>query len=304
MDPSDGARYEPQRMRTQTTRLTALLGLTAALVIAAAPMPTDAQSAERTKRIDGSNAARFETSVALLQNDLPARRRQDFDVALAMIWLRNTVDSDFDDDGDTDLDDIRRLEQDADDLVTAIRRGNLVSAVLEREAPGGEYTVADYFQELDGLGYDEVVGLAGVERAESELSAALKRWQRGSPCASLGEQSVVRSTRCDGFSSPPGRATGGRAGQILNDAMKALIERDFAAARTAIARLPLERLSSYERSKVEQMLFSISYEEGKYAEARQHLENALDAGGLNAPEVADALGRIRVLDTQLSGRAP
>ena len=86
--------------------------------------------------------------------------------------------------------------------------------------------------------------------------------------------------------------------------MKALIERDFAAARTAIARLPLERLSSYERSKVEQMLFSISYEEGKYAEARQHLENALDAGGLNASEVADALGRIRVLDTQLSGRAP
>ena len=50
----------------------------------------------------------------------------------------------------------------------------------------------------------------------------------------------------------------------------------------------LEKLSPYERSKVEQILFNISYSQEKYAEARGHLQKAIDAGGLNEQEVSQA----------------
>jgi len=287
-------------MQTQTTRLSAFLGLAAAFGIALAPTSADGQSTEPTRRIDGSSLTRFEASVAALQNELRGRRREDFDVALAVIWVSNTVDSDFDDDGDMDLDDMRLLEQDADDLLTNIRRGNVASAIEDRVEIGDEYTAADYFKQLDGLGYDEVVSLAGRPSAES-YRAAVRRLGTEAQCGQPDEQSVVRLKRCARSSSAPGGGLGRAAGKALNDAFVALNEQKYAEARAAIGKLPLNSLSSYERSKVEEILSAISYGEGKLAEARQHLENALAAGGLTAQETADVLGRIGVIDAKLSG---
>ena len=62
----------------------------------------------------------------------------------------------------------------------------------------------------------------------------------------------------------------------------------YAEAQAAIGTLNLEKLSPYERSKVEQILFNISYAQEKYAEARGHLQKAIDAGGLNEQEVSQA----------------
>ncbi len=47
-------------------------------------------------------------------------------------------------------------------------------------------------------------------------------------------------------------------------------------------------MSPYERGKVEQILFNISYSQEKYEEARGHLKSAIDSGGLNAVEIDSA----------------
>ena len=77
-------------------------------------------------------------------------------------------------------------------------------------------------------------------------------------------------------------------GKVLNEAIELLNMEDYNGAQAKINTLKLDRLSPYERSKVEQILFNISYTQEKYAEARQHLQNAIDAGGLNEQEVSAA----------------
>jgi len=54
------------------------------------------------------------------------------------------------------------LVEDAGDLLTDIRRGNLLPAIEAREQKSaGVYTAAAFMEQLDGLGYNEVLGLAG-----------------------------------------------------------------------------------------------------------------------------------------------
>jgi hypothetical protein len=98
------------------------------------------------RRIDGSSAATFERSVAMLQNDLPPRKREDFEIALAFTWVRAAAldAGDVDGDGDT-----------------------------------------DYFRRLDGLGYDEVVELADLPGDEGYV-AQLKRQRSQAACAQQG----------------------------------------------------------------------------------------------------------------------
>jgi tetratricopeptide (TPR) repeat protein len=77
-------------------------------------------------------------------------------------------------------------------------------------------------------------------------------------------------------------------GKALNAAIEFLNMEKYAEAQAAIGELKMDKLSPYERSKVEQILFNISYSQDKYAEARGHLQKAIDAGGLNEQEVSQA----------------
>jgi hypothetical protein len=262
-------------------------------------MSTLAQPSGRAQLIDGSTPATFEASVVLLQNELRAPRRGDFETALAVIWIRNTADSgDFDSDGDMDLDDIRLLEADAYDLLTQIRRGNVVSAIEERARGGDQYTAADYFQQLDGLGYDEVLSLAGRPSSETYLVAQRSARAQAS-CYDRAPTSRAERDSCAKFLDEKAPFLDVKTGRALNVAIQAFNERQHADARAAVERLNFATLSSYERSKVEQILFSISYGEVNPAEAREHLLEALAAGGLNAAEVSNVLAQLRVVDETL-----
>lgn len=77
-------------------------------------------------------------------------------------------------------------------------------------------------------------------------------------------------------------------GKALNLAIEALGMEKYAEAEAAIAGLKMDKLSPYEQSKVEQIRFNISYAQEKYAEARGHLQKAIDAGGLNEQEISQA----------------
>lgn len=79
-----------------------------------------------------------------------------------------------------------------------------------------------------------------------------------------------------------------QTGKVLNEAIELLNAENYAGAGQKIATLNLEKLSPYERSKVEQILFNIAYSQEKYDEARAHLQRAIDAGGLNAQEIEQA----------------
>jgi hypothetical protein len=161
-----------------------------------------AAACSSSRRIDGTSAAAFERSVAMLQNDLPSRRREDFDAALAVTWMRAAAldAGDVDGDGDTDYFDARALADNVGELLAAIRRGDFVTAIEDSK---GEAAAAAYFEQLDGLGYDELVDLAGDLDVGPHL-ADLKRqvsragcnsWQDVDRPPPLGNSSRIR--RCD-----------------------------------------------------------------------------------------------------------
>ncbi|HVY64895.1 MAG TPA: tetratricopeptide repeat protein [Gammaproteobacteria bacterium] len=77
-------------------------------------------------------------------------------------------------------------------------------------------------------------------------------------------------------------------GKVLNEAIELLNKEDYKGAGAKIATLNLDKLSPYERSKVEQILFNVAYSQEKYDEARGHLQKAIDAGGLNQQEIEQA----------------
>jgi tetratricopeptide (TPR) repeat protein len=77
-------------------------------------------------------------------------------------------------------------------------------------------------------------------------------------------------------------------GKVLNEAIEALNMEDYPAAEAAIATLNFERLSPYERSRVEQILAGIAHYQEDYGRAQTHLRNAVEAGGLNAQETSQA----------------
>ena len=77
-------------------------------------------------------------------------------------------------------------------------------------------------------------------------------------------------------------------GKVLNEAIELLNMENYAGAKQKIGTLNLEKLSPYERSKVEQILFNIAVPEEKYDEARRHLKTAIDAGGFNEQEISQA----------------
>jgi hypothetical protein len=100
---------------------------------------------------------------------------------------------------------------------------------------------------------------------------------------------------------PPLRAETGKA---LNDAIAALQAERYTEARAALGNLSLDQLTPIERSNTEHILFRIARAEGKYGEARQHILNAIESGGLNEQEVANAQDRLKEIDAALATAPP
>ncbi|HET8697444.1 MAG TPA: hypothetical protein VFO94_08165 [Gammaproteobacteria bacterium] len=264
---------------------------------------TLAQSGGREARIDGSSAPNFEASVAHLQQGLSGRRRDDFESALAIVWMTRSLGPrglDRDGDGDVDLIDSHWLVERTTELLSDIQRGDLLASIEKRARAGDEYTAADYMRELDGLGYDEVLSLAGPLDVPSSAPKPSQR-PRGSRTLSSSDEHGI--AKC-GMAGQPAQFCSPATAQAFAAAIEALNRRDYATARTALEKLDGRKLSPYERSKVEQLLASLSYTEGKLAEARGHLQNAVNAGGLNEQEVTSVLVQIRVVDGQLAKSTP
>ena len=74
--------------------------------------------------------------------------------------------------------------------------------------------------------------------------------------------------------------------RILGEAIELYNMGDFAGARAKLAELNFEKLSPYERARVEQLLAAMAFSEEKYSEAREHLELAIASGGLNTQELS------------------
>ena len=89
-------------------------------------------------------------------------------------------------------------------------------------------------------------------------------------------------------------------GKALNDAITALNAKNYAEARAVLGKLRLDRLTPNERGKTEQVLFNIAYSEQKYVEAREHLQKAIDSGGLSEQEAAEARRQIQQIDARIA----
>jgi tetratricopeptide (TPR) repeat protein len=74
--------------------------------------------------------------------------------------------------------------------------------------------------------------------------------------------------------------------KALNAAIEALNMADYGGVQAALAPLKPDKLSPYERSRLEQILLSAAAAQEKYDEARVHLQNAIDSGGLNEQEIS------------------
>ena len=92
--------------------------------------------------------------------------------------------------------------------------------------------------------------------------------------------------------------------EAFNEAVIALNTGRFDKAGDAIGKLPLDRLSFYERGKVERILFNVAYAEKNFTAAVQHLVNALESGGLNEAETAAAREQIRRVNARPAAALP
>lgn len=79
-----------------------------------------------------------------------------------------------------------------------------------------------------------------------------------------------------------------RTGEKLNEAIEFLNNDDYASAQATLSEIKLDKLSPYERSRVEQIWSGIEYAQGDYDAARGHLEQAIAAGGFNENEASQA----------------
>lgn len=77
-----------------------------------------------------------------------------------------------------------------------------------------------------------------------------------------------------------------RTGEVLTEAIEQINNDQEVEARATLATLRMDRLSPYERSRVEQILASLDYGDGNFTGAREHMQAALDSGGLNEQEAS------------------
>jgi Tfp pilus assembly protein PilF len=85
--------------------------------------------------------------------------------------------------------------------------------------------------------------------------------------------------------APPSQNLDAITARILGEAIEFFNMDNYAAARQSLGELNFEKLSPYERGRVEQLLAGMAFAEDNYAEAREHLEAAIASGGLNEVEL-------------------
>jgi tetratricopeptide (TPR) repeat protein len=101
--------------------------------------------------------------------------------------------------------------------------------------------------------------------------------------------------KADDKKKAPAPSIDAATGKILTEAIEALNAEQYGVASAALAKLKLDGLSPYERSRVEQILATIDHSQDKYASARDHLNKAIAAGGLNEEEVSQTKYQIAQL---------
>jgi tetratricopeptide (TPR) repeat protein len=84
-------------------------------------------------------------------------------------------------------------------------------------------------------------------------------------------------------------------GKILTEAIDALNAEQYDTAAAAIGKLSMDKLSPYERGRVEQILATIADSREDYPAAQGHLQAAIDSGGLNEQEISQASYQIAQL---------
>ncbi|MGH2571774.1 MAG: hypothetical protein ACRDGR_11135, partial [bacterium] len=74
-------------------------------------------------------------------------------------------------------------------------------------------------------------------------------------------------------------------GKRLNEAIEALTKASYEAARAALGKIHVDRLSPYERGRYEQIHAETDRAQERYESARTHLQAAIESGGLNEIEM-------------------
>jgi hypothetical protein len=88
--------------------------------------------------------------------------------------------------------------------------------------------------------------------------------------------------------------------RAINDAHEALNLHKLDDANKTLRKIDLRHASPYERSKTEQLRAAISFTEGDLGTARDHLQKAIGAGGLNADEVSTVLVQVRYIEGMIA----
>ena len=99
--------------------------------------------------------------------------------------------------------------------------------------------------------------------------------------------SPVQAADKDDKPPPNSGSIDAATGKILTEAIEALNAENYPLAKQAISKLSLDKLSPYERSRTEQILATIASAQDNYDSARNHLQAAIAAGGLNEKEISD-----------------
>jgi tetratricopeptide (TPR) repeat protein len=122
-------------------------------------------------------------------------------------------------------------------------------------------------------------------------ATAIAQQQQGQPSSQRNEQGTSRAAARNQQEEAPASGSNSidaQTGKILNEAIELLNMENYQGAAAKINTLKLDNLSPYERGTVERILFSISYAQEKFEEARGHLQKAIDSGGLNAQQIDEA----------------
>ncbi len=122
-----------------------------------------------------------------------------------------------------------------------------------------------------------------VTQEAQQASQEVEQVRRQAPRQSVGGRS-----RADNRDDEPAieQSIDEQTARILSSAIEFLNADQFAEARERLGDLRLNRLSPFERSRYEQLMFNLDMNDENYPGAHSHIQAAIDSGGLNEREVS------------------